>query len=91
MNVPLRRLHLIKVHIEGVEQRFLAGAEHTMRRFPPILMMELNPTMLELFGTAAKELIQALSDYGYVLREPTWRGLRPLDSLAPTAVRSFHL
>jgi FkbM family methyltransferase len=77
----LRRLDLIKVDIEGAEQRFLSGAEHTVRRFRPILMIEVNPTMLELFGTGAEKLIQALSHYGYVLREPTWRGLRPLGSL----------
>jgi FkbM family methyltransferase len=46
----LERLDLVKVDVEGVELPVLDGAEETLRRFRPILVVECNPVALPRFG-----------------------------------------
>lgn len=45
----LTRIDLIKLDIEGAEPWALAGAEETIRRFGPALLIEFNPVALRLF------------------------------------------
>ncbi len=77
----VERLDLVKVDIEGSEQRFLSGAAETLARFRPIIMIELNPAMLGLSGTSAEQVVRHLQKDGYSLYRPTWRGLLPVREL----------
>jgi FkbM family methyltransferase len=79
----LGRLDIIKVDIEGCEERFLVGGAKTIDRFKPVLLMELNPGALEGFGTTAENLIARLHGFGYQLFRLTWMGLAPFSQLAP--------
>ena len=77
----LSRLDLIKVDIEGAEGEFLGGAEATITRFSPILMIELNAGALERFGCRPEEIRERIAAMGYAIRRPTWRGMVPVDRL----------
>jgi FkbM family methyltransferase len=74
-------LELIKVDIEGSEFRFLDGAARTLCRFHPIVVVELNPEMLSLFGSKAENVVHALKEIGYSLYRMSWLGLEPLGTL----------
>lgn len=43
----IERLDLIKLDIEGFEPQALAGAVNTIRKFDPIILMEINPWCIE--------------------------------------------
>jgi FkbM family methyltransferase len=46
----LARLDLVKLDLEGCEVAALAGAEATIRRFRPTMVVECNPVALRRFG-----------------------------------------
>ena len=50
------RLDVIKLDIEGAEYRALVGGSATIARFRPIVIFELNATMLTLNGSSAEDL-----------------------------------
>jgi FkbM family methyltransferase len=75
------RLDLIKIDIEGSEARFLRGAANSLRRWHPVLLIEINPAVLEQFGSTAAEVASLLSDLGYQLYRSSLTGLRPLREL----------
>jgi FkbM family methyltransferase len=71
-------VNLIKVDIEGAERQFLDGAAATIERHQPIIMIEVNPTALDVFGSTSQQVLERLREFGYTLYRPTWRGLRRL-------------
>lgn len=79
----LSRLDVIKVDIEGCEERFLVGGAKTIERFKPVLLMELNPSALGSFDTTVENVTANLRGLGYELFKLTWFGLRPFHELAP--------
>ena len=55
------RLDLIKLDVEGAEPAVLDGAEETLRRFQPVMVVECNPVALpRLAGTSYRELFLRL-------------------------------
>ena len=60
--LSLTRLDLIKVDIEGAESRFLKGAEGTLQRFSPDLILEFNPTE---DPTEDRDVMKTLGSLGY--------------------------
>ena len=80
---------LIKVDVEGAEQRVLAGAEHVLRRDRPTLLVELEDRHLGRFGTDARRVFDGLLARGYraaVLAGDGWRRIG-----APSRTRRNHL
>ena len=61
----LNRVNLIKIDVEGAEVALLKGAEQTIRRFRPILMIEVNPATLQRSGSTARDVIEAIGRHGY--------------------------
>jgi len=78
---PLPRVDLIKIDVEGSEVALLQGAERTIQRFRPVLMIEVNPSTLQNFGHSARDLIQAIGRHGYRLYYGSRFGLRVLKRL----------
>ncbi len=62
---PVPRLDLIKIDVEGFELNVLQGAEQVLRRFWPILFIELDDRNLREQDTDARGLIRFLEKIGY--------------------------
>jgi len=76
-----KRVDLIKIDVEGSEVALLKGAEQTIRRFRPILMIEVNPSTLQRFGYASRDLIESIGRLGYRMHYASRWGLRLLERL----------
>ncbi len=61
----IERVDFIKADIEGWEMRMLAGAEATISRHHPALMIEVVDTHLARAGDSAEALFKLLTGYGY--------------------------
>lgn len=58
---PLPRLDLIKLDVEGAEARVIRGADQTLRRHRPVLLVEYNPACAAAyFGQPADALFREL-------------------------------
>lgn len=78
----LQRIDFIKADIEGSEVAFLEGGAETIRRFRPMLMVEINPSTLERFGKTSADVVEFLGKYRYRLATATTFGrFKPLDRL----------
>jgi FkbM family methyltransferase len=65
--IGLTRLDFVKVDIDGHEPAFLAGAEHTLRRHRPKMVMEINQANLDAARSSAEALKEQLEAMGYRL------------------------
>lgn len=83
----IQRVDLVKVDIEGAEHKFLLGARKTIQRFRPIIVIELNPATLSLYGSTVQDVVRELE--GYKLYRASWRGFGPLKAL-PKQGQSFN-
>jgi len=73
--LELARLDLIKVDVEGAELAVLVGAERTLRRFRPSVMLEIEARHLGRYGTDPAAVVAHLTDRGYRmsrLRDGRW-------------------
>jgi FkbM family methyltransferase len=61
----IERVDAIKLDVEGAELHVIRGADKTIRRFKPIMMVEINPDTLKAAGTTPQELFDAIVSYGY--------------------------
>lgn len=78
-SLNLSKLNLIKLDIEGYELEALKGAEATIARCRPWLVLEFNTGALEQAGTSEEELLKWLFDRGYqITGEVGSPGLRDL-------------
>lgn len=59
------RLDIVKVDIEGHEDRFLEGGTRTISSFRPVLMMEMNNWFYERREVKFEQLIPSLLPTGY--------------------------
>jgi FkbM family methyltransferase len=74
----LDRVDLIKIDVEGSEVALLRGAEQTIRRLRPVLMIEVNTATLQRAGYTSRDLIEAIARHGYRLHYADRLGLRLL-------------
>lgn|ERR1017187_206244 len=77
----IARVDFIKADVEGYEMKVLVGAEKTLARFRPRLMMEVSPDALIRCGDSAEDMIEALRARNYSIFEATRRGLRLFNRL----------
>ena len=85
-SLKINRLDFIKVDIEGHEDRFLQGAASTIRRFRPIIHMEINEPYYSRRGMDATTLFEEWAksaDYAYALRTSKGWRLRDLRHRKP--------
>lgn len=77
----LPSLALLKMDIEGAELMALKGAEATLRRHRPAIVIELNEKALQRCGASSKDVVSFLEDLGYRGQTITADGLRPLNDI----------
>ena len=78
-------VNLIKIDVEGFEERVLAGARKTLERDQPNLVFEYAQVHWERLGQSLSRVLAMLRDLGYedVFHEER-RGLRLLPSPPPS-------
>lgn len=82
---PLHRLDLVKVDIEGAELAFLRGAEGSLRRFKPLLIMEIQAFSAQRAGLDPREIFDYLGELGYRTHCIGPKGtLSPIDATSMT-------
>jgi len=63
----LARVDLIKMDVEGYEFEVLRGGIGSLRRFRPMLVFELDDSLLAKFGAAPRDVLSQLEDLDYRL------------------------
>lgn len=61
----INKIDAIKIDVEGAEMDILEGAKITLKRFRPIVMMEVNKIHLVCAGRTLKELMDFWKDLDY--------------------------
>ena len=68
---------VVKIDIEGFEDRALAGAQRLLRERRPILLLELHLDLLEQRGVSSRILVEGLTRNGYVFYGTDGRSMAP--------------
>ena len=79
--LDLRRLDLIKCDIEGGELLMLRGGMDTIRRWHPVLFLELLRKWSRAYGYHPDEVIQLLGNEGYRCWGIAGSGLEPVERM----------
>ncbi len=66
----IQHCDLIKMDVEGFELKVLKGAEQILKKFKPILFLELNQQLLQQQGNSVSSLISLLKNHNYKIVEP---------------------
>ena len=84
---PLARLDVIKIDVEGAELKLLKGASETLRRYRPLLLLEVADRTLRQQGSSREQLLDYLRtlDYEFYIFDP-YSGLP-----APSAAHSDNM
>jgi FkbM family methyltransferase len=61
----LPRAHLVKIDVEGAELSVLRGMERILREVRPVIVLELEPHLLEGFGATTASILTLLAGYDY--------------------------
>lgn len=85
---PVDRIDLIKIDIEGAELPCLRGAEVALRRFRPVLIVEIQDTTATTAGYRASDILAFLSGLGYTFE--TIRHGGRLTALAKNNLEAFQ-
>ena len=74
----LERLDVVKIDVEGAEQLVLEGAEASLRRFRPLVMLELQDPSLRRLGSSAAKVVSLLETLDYRVVEYSETTGKPL-------------
>jgi FkbM family methyltransferase len=81
------RCDMIKLDIEGAELRALRGAERTLARLRPVVLLEVYEAALTLNGASVSDLVRFFETHRYHLRDiDPAGGATRLDAVFPPAV-----
>ena len=65
----IREIDFIKIDVEGAEYLVLKGAENVLKKYSPVIMLELQDVRTKSFGYSPEDLINYLGGFGYHLYE----------------------
>ena len=78
-----RKVDFIKMDIEGSEYRALSGADRTLSRFKPAILIELNEAALKACGSTSRQVKEFLFARGY-------KG-RTIANMSPITLEQSHV
>lgn len=61
----IKKVDFIKVDIEGAEYDFLLGASHTIEKFRPMILMEIQEQRLIKYGANSEKVFTYINDLSY--------------------------
>jgi FkbM family methyltransferase len=64
-NIEFGRIDFIKCDVEGAEYLVLKGAENTIRKHKPIIMVELVDKWMKCFNYSIKDVVDFMKSIGY--------------------------
>lgn len=67
----------MKVDVEGAEHLVLAGAQRTIQRYRPVVLMELSDQLLRSAGSSAGAVVERMLMNDYVVVDPIKPALKP--------------
>lgn len=74
-SIGIKNVSLIKIDVEGFELNVLKGALETIKKFKPVMWIEINKGALEANGTNANEVENLVKSLGYEIEAyPEWKG-----------------
>ena len=62
----MHKIDLLKIDVEGFEQRVLLGGEKTIQRFKPHMIIEAHPLPLLHRGSNVAEVMRMIEELGYL-------------------------
>ncbi len=66
-NNELPNLTFIKIDIEGAELFALNGAKKILKKYMPVILIEINPIFLEGFGLTSLDMLNFIKELDYVI------------------------
>jgi FkbM family methyltransferase len=75
----MSRLDLIKVDVDGCEPDLLKGAVRTLKKYQPVIVMEVSHSHLLKYGITAWDYFSILKNLGYLIY--TIENLIPINTL----------
>ena len=66
---PIHRLDLIKIDIEGAELPCLRGAQRTIERYRPLLIIEIQAQSAAAAGYRQTDILEYLARFGYTFHK----------------------
>jgi FkbM family methyltransferase len=66
-NTGIKRLDFVKLDVDGFECHVLGGSLTALKKFRPVVLMELSPYLLTERGRSAAQLVSILKQAGYNL------------------------
>ncbi len=78
----VKQIDVVKIDTEGHETSVLQGAQDTLKKFKPLLLIEVRGKMLEEIGSSRDKFFQQMKDLGYQAYELKRNG-RPVKMLKP--------
>ncbi|MGH2898719.1 MAG: FkbM family methyltransferase, partial [Solirubrobacteraceae bacterium] len=85
------RIDLIKVDVEGLELEVMRGAQVTLARHAPAVLLELEARWTRRYGYEPRELIAFMMQFGYSYELVTPDGLAAPTTLADDLRRANNL
>jgi FkbM family methyltransferase len=82
-DMNLARVDFIKLDVDGFECQVLRGAAETLKRFHPVILMEIAPHVLKEQGESLESLVVLLTSHGY-------RFSHLSGAVLPTDVAALH-
>ena len=67
-NETARRVCLMKIDVQGAEERVLQGAKETINRDHPVIYIEVDDNGLKKMGSSAELVVNWLIDFGYSIQ-----------------------
>lgn len=65
----LKRVDLMKIDVEGSETAVLQGADQTLQKFRPVIIVEAHQPSLSKMGSSTRELLDLIRSHRYEIQE----------------------